>query len=580
MLDYKIIGGQVFDGTGADPTRADVGIALDRIAAVGDLSRAEAAVTLDVAGRYVAPGFIDVHSHSDAYLLIEPSAPSKLYQGVTTEIVGNCGASAAPLADAAWLPSDWRDQTYPGEWRSVADYRRLLEQARPAPNVMLLIGHGKLRAWVMGYQARPATADERRAMTRLLEQSMDEGGRGFSTGLIYPPGLFAAPEELTDLARVAARRDGIYTTHMRSEGPQLLEAIEETLAIARQTGVRLEISHLKTSGRNNWGKAEAALDLIRRARAAGVDVAADRYPYTAGNTDLDVILPDWAQEGGRDAVLRRLRDHDEHARLWQEMTASRPADDWQGVVIGSTAEMAFRGRSLPEVAQALGVDPVEAALRLMEGDELKTSAFFFGMSEDNMWKILAEPYVMLGSDASLRSLQGPLSQDFPHPRAYGAFPKFLRAALDGEAPRGPAVAGRGSLLRRSNASGCEGWIFAEPCEARNAILSCHSSAGATEDHPCDKPQDFLAKKGKTIALPEAIRKMTSLPADHFRLAGRGRVAVGNYADLVIFDPNTVADRATYAVPHALAHGIEGVIVNGVPTLDRNGLTGRRAGRIL
>ncbi|MBU4366663.1 MAG: amidohydrolase family protein, partial [Verrucomicrobia bacterium] len=284
MLDYKIIGGQVLDGTGADPVRADVGITGERITAIGDLGPAEAAAVIDAAGRYVAPGFIDAHSHSDAYLLIEPSAPSKLYQGITTEIVGNCGTSAAPLADQAWLPSDWRDQQYPGTWRSVADYRRLLEQVRPAPNVMLLIGHGKLRAWVMGYQARSATADERRAMARLLEQSMDEGGRGFSTGLIYPPGMFAEPEEFADLARVAARRDGIYTTHMRSEGKNLLEAIEETLAIARQTGVRLEISHLKTSGRNNWSKVEAALELIRCARAAGLDVAADRYPYTAGNT--------------------------------------------------------------------------------------------------------------------------------------------------------------------------------------------------------------------------------------------------------------------------------------------------------
>jgi N-acyl-D-amino-acid deacylase len=504
------------DGTGADPVRADVGIAGERIAVIGDLGPAEAAAVIDAAGRYVAPGFIDAHSHSDAYLLIEPSAPSKLFQGITTEIVGNCGASAAPLADQAWLPSDWRDQTYPGAWRSVAEYRRLLERSRPAPNVMLLIGHGKLRAWVMGYQARPATADERRAMARLLEQSMDEGGRGFSTGLIYAPGLFAAPEEFADLACVAARRDGIYTTHMRSEGNHLLEAIEETLSLARQTGVRLEISHLKTSGRNNWSKAEAALNLIRRARAAGLDVAADRYPYTAGGTDLDVILPDWAQEGGRDQVLRRLRDPNEHAHLWQDMTAARSADDWEFVVIGSTTEASFRGRSLPEVAHALGVDAIEAALRLMEGDELKTSAFFFGMSEDNMWKILAEPYIMLGSDASLRSPKGPLSRDFPHPRAYGAFPRFLRAALD----------------------------------------------------------------GNTIALPEAIRKMTSLPADHFRLKGRGRVVVGDYADLVVFDPNTVTDVATFTEPHALAQGIECVIVNGVPTLDRNGLTGQRAGRIL
>lgn len=514
MLDYKIIGGQVLDGSGADPVRADVGVSGERVADIGDLEMAEAAVVLNAAGRYVAPGFIDVHSHSDAYLLIEPAAPSKLFQGITTEIVGNCGASAAPVAKPAFLPSDWCEQVYPGAWRSVAEYRRLLEDAHPAPNVMLLIGHGKLRAWVMGYQSRPAAADERRAMARLLEQSLDEGGRGLSTGLIYAPGMFAAPDEIADLAHVVARHDGIYTTHMRSEGAHLLEAIEETLTVARQTGVRLEISHLKTSGRANWSKADAALELIHKARAAGIDVAADRYPYTASNTDLDVILPNWAQEGGRDAVLQRLRDPGERAHLRQDMAAG--TRDWKTIVIGSTGEASFRGRSLGEVAQVLGVDPIEAALRLMQADELKTSAFFFGMDEGNMWKILAEPCVMLGSDASLRAPTGPLSRDFPHPRAYGAFPKFLRAALD----------------------------------------------------------------GKTVALPEAIRKMTSLPADHFRLKGRGRVAVGAYADLVIFDPGAVADCATYAVPHALAKGIECVLVNGVPTLDRAGLTGRRAGMIL
>lgn len=516
MLDYKIIGGQILDGTGADPVCADVGIVGDRITDIGDLRHAEAGTILNVAGRFVAPGFIDVHSHSDAYLLIEPSAPSKLFQGVTTEIVGNCGASAAPLADPAWLPSDWREQTYPGAWRSVADYRGLLEQARPAPNVMLLIGHGKLRAWVMGYQARAATADERRAMARLLEQGLDEGGRGLSTGLIYAPGLFAEQGEIIDLARVVARRAGIYTTHMRNEGPQLLEAIEEALAVARQTGVSLEISHLKTSGRKNWPKVDAALELIQGARLAGIDVAADRYPYTAGNTDLDVILPDWAQAGGRAAVLGRLRDPVKRKRLWQEMTASRPEKDWQGVMIGSTTDAPCRGKTLPEIAQSRGVDAVEAALQLMVGDELKTSAFFFGLSEENMWKILAAPCIMLGSDASLRALAGPLSRDYPHPRAYGAFPKFLRAALD----------------------------------------------------------------GKTVALPEAIRKMTSLPADHFRIKGRGRVVVGAYADLIVFDPGAVADCATYAAPHALARGIECVLVNGVPTIDRNVLTGRRAGHIL
>ncbi|MBI2441668.1 MAG: D-aminoacylase [Lentisphaerae bacterium] len=516
MLDYKISGGQVLDGAGAEPVPADVGIVGERIEAVGDLSGAPASALINAPGCYVAPGFIDVHSHSDAYLLIEPSAPSKLYQGVTTEIVGNCGASAAPLVDVSFLPADWRDQVYPGPWRTVADYRVLLERARPAPNVMLLVGHGKLRSWVMGDQDRPATADECRAMVRLLEQSLDDGARGLSSGLIYPPGRFAAPEELSDLAAATARHGGIYTTHMRSEGSRLLEAIEETLALARGTGVRTQISHLKTSGHRNWSKLPAALELIRRARAAGIDVAADRYPYTASSTDLDVILPAWALVGGQAAVLRRLRDPAERERLRQVLAGARAENDWATIVVGSTGDVSWRGRPLLEVAQALDVEPGEAALRLMERDELKTSAFFFGMSAENLSKILAEPYVMLGSDASLRALAGPLSLDFPHPRAYGAFARFLRAALD----------------------------------------------------------------GKTVALPEAVRKMTSLPADHFRLAQRGRVAPGNYADLVVFNPATVRERATFAKPHALAEGIEHVMVNGVLTLSPRGLTGHRSGRIL
>ena len=519
MLSVIISGGQVLDGTGRAAVAADVGVAAGRIAAVGDLSGAASRVTIPAAGRIVCPGFIDAHSHSDTYLLIEPAARSKILQGITTEVVGNCGASAAPLSGTAHMPSDWRDKSYPGTWRTVAEYRELLARVQPAVNVVLLVGHNTLRSGVVGHEARAVTRDELGRMQALLEQALAEGARGLSTGLIYAPGRFAATEEIAALAAVAGRRGGIYSSHMRSEGPHLLAAIDEALAIGRQAGVRVQISHLKTSGRANWQLCDEALARLRQARAEGLVVAADRYPYTSACTDLDVIFPEWAAAGGHAAIMARLRDPDVRQRLRAEILAARTEAYWDTVVIGSTHHpdsARFRGRPLREAAQALGLAPVDAVLYLVERDELRTSAFFFGMSEENLWKILAEPYVMLGTDASVRGPDGPLAADYPHPRAYGSFPRFLRAVLD----------------------------------------------------------------GRSVALPEAIRKLTSLPAGQFGLDDRGVLAVGQVADLVVFDPARVRDKATYDQPHQLAEGIETVVVNGAVAVRDGRLTGVRAGAFL
>jgi N-acyl-D-amino-acid deacylase len=518
MFDLVIRNGTLLDGTGAPAFPADLAISGGRVAAIGDLAAAEARATLDATGHCVTPGFIDAHSHSDAYLLIEPTAASKVYQGVTTEIVGNCGASAAPLLGPARMASDWQAHTYPGAWRTVAEYRRLIEQVRPAVNLVPLIGHNVLRASVMGYEGRAATPDEVAAMAGLLDQSLAEGGRGLSTGLIYPPGLYAAPDELRALARVVRRRNGLYATHMRSESSHLLEALEETLALGRDTGVRLQVSHLKTSGEANWGLLDRALDLLQQAREAGQAVAADRYPYIASCTELDVIFPAWATEGGREAELARLKDPATRARLRAEILAARSERSWGAIIIGSTTEpnAGFRGMPLGQVARILDLDPVDAALHLIESDGLTTSAFFQGMSEDNLWRILAQPWVMLGSDASLRAPWGPLSHDYPHPRAYGTFPRFLRAVLD----------------------------------------------------------------GRSVPLPEAIRKLTSLPATHFNLPGRGLLKPGAHADVVVFDPATIRDRASYDNPHHLSEGIAAVIVNGVVTLKAGQLAPERAGQWL
>ncbi len=515
MLDLKIVDGMVLDGTGTPARRVDVGITAQRITALGDLQKAESRAVIQAGGRLVCPGFIDVHSHSDTYLLIEPTAPSKVYQGVTTEVVGNCGASAAPCLGVAHLASDWQLQTYPGCWKTMAEYRKILEAVKPVLNVVPLVGHNVLRASVMGYEGRAATVDEVKAMERLLEQSLDEGGRGLSSGLIYPPGMYAARDEIHRLAGVVQRKGGIYTSHMRSESSRLIEALHETIGVGRETGVRVQVSHLKTSGQDNWHLIEAALATIETARQAGVEVAADRYPYISSCTELDVIFPDWVTEGGREAEMARLQNPGVRARLREELLQNRSERSWGSITIGSTTEAnsQYRGMALAAVAEKLQMEPVDAALYLIETDNLMTSAFFQGMSEDNLWRILEQPWVMIGSDASLRAPWGPLSHDYPHPRAYGSFPKFLRAALD----------------------------------------------------------------GRSVSLPEAVRKMTALPAAQFSLAGRGELREGFLADVVVIDPVLLRDHSSFSDPHRLATGVTHLVVNGQTVLAENQFTGLRPG---
>lgn len=516
MLDLLIRGGIVVDGTGSAPRVADIGVRSDRIVEVGANTNLRAEREFDARNCLVCPGFIDTHSHSDAYVLSDPAAPSKLFQGVTTEAVGQCGMSAAPRYGAARISSDWEQQTYPGEWKTVAEYRALVDRVGPASNVLLLVGHNLLRAGVLGYEARDATPGEIEEMEHRLDQALDEGAWGLSTGLAYPPGRFAPAGEIESLARRVAARGGLYASHMRSEGLGLLEAIDETLDIGRKTGATVIVSHLKTSGRKAWPLLTAALEKIESAQAGGIRAYADRYPYIASCTDLDILLPAWAMAGTRAEILGRLRDPEANARIRAELEADRTPDAWDLIRVGSTDQRAFLGRPLPEVARELGVSPSEAVLWLIERDNLSTGGIFFGMSEENMWTILARPWVMVGSDASLRSPTGPLSFDHPHPRAYGTFPRLLRAALD----------------------------------------------------------------GRTVPVEEMVRKMSALPAEVFGIPGRGRIEPGAFADIVVFDPNLVRDCATYEKPHQVSEGIRGVWVNGVAELLDGQATGRRGGRFL
>ena len=517
-----IVNGTVIDGTGAPAYAGDVVVDGDRIVDV--LQRGSLAVavqgrmeTVDAAGCLVTPGFIDSHTHSDAYLVIEPDAPSKITQGVTTEINGQCGGSVAPRYGEARLSSDWASILGARlTWRSLAEYREVLSTAKPAVNTVQFIGHNTLRSSVVGYAGRAATPDELARMKRLLAESMDEGGWGLTTGLIYQPGRYSTPEEVVELAKVAAGKGGIYATHMRSEGDMILEAIDEVLDLVRATGIRAEISHLKTSGRRNWHKIDAVLDKMQGAVDAGLLLGSDRYPYCAAGTDLDVVLPDWAQEGAAKAECERLADAATRGRMVSELNVSDR--DWSTVMIGGTwheDNKRFSGRFVSDILVETAISPGELVCRILEKDLCRTGGFFFGMSEDNLAKIYARPWIVPGSDASLRAPWGPLGADHPHPRAYATMPEFYR---------------------RVRALG--------------------------------------------FSREDAIARMTGVPAVRFGLKGRGVIEKGAFADIVIWREDSFIAKSTYVDPHQFTGGVKLVMVNGAIPYRDGRFTGDRAGRFL
>lgn len=522
MYDLLITDALLYDGTGAPPVEGSIAIQGERIAAVGPEVVGAARRVLNAAGYAAAPGFVDIHSHSDYHLLLAPEAASSLLQGVTLEVGGNCGYAAAPIA-GPWRQE--REVTYrevyglPLGFSGVAEYFARLGQARIGINFALLMGHNTIRGSILGGANRAPTPEEAARMADLARRGMAEGAVGLSTGLVYAPACFAKPEELTALAAVVREAGGILTAHIRSEGDGLLEALEEILGVAEAAAIPLQVSHLKTSGEKNWGKLPQAFALIEEAQARGLTVRCDRYPYTAANTGLSACLPSWTLEGGRDAQVARLRDPAVRERLAAELSSQgKTGAYWDRVMIAevvSPERKRFEGQRVSRAAAVAGQAPLPFVLDLLVAEKMQVDAIYFTMSEENLQQILAKPYVMIGSDAGTRNFTGPLSGGHPHPRGFGTFPRVLGHCV------------------------------------RDLTL---------------------------FDLATAIRKMTWDPCRMVGLPDRGRLIPGAAADVVLFAPDRVKDEATYEDPYRPPTGIAWVLVNGQVAVEAGALTGVRAGR--
>ncbi|NPV53502.1 MAG: D-aminoacylase [Firmicutes bacterium] len=533
MIDLIIRNGLIVDGTGNPPFTGDVVVSRDYIADVlrsavysaepAERGETPATHTIDASGLVVAPGFIDIHSHSDENLLADPRAESKIRQGITTEVVGNCGSSLAPLAGAAEREArqGLASLDIKVTWRGFGEYLEALSQRKTAVNVAGLIGHGTVRAAVMGFESRAPSPGELETMRDLITRAMDEGAWGLSTGLIYPPSSYSSTEELVELARAAGRRGGIYASHIRNEDCHVVEATREAIDIGARAGIPVQISHHKASSRANWGKVATTLAMIDEARERGNDVTCDVYPYTASSTGLSVVLPQWLFDGGREKLLERLRDKRVLGAIRDEVEEREGRGfGWENIVISAVClekNKALEGKSILDIAMERGREPFDVVVELLleEGGEAQTVRF--GMCEEDVTLVLRHPESMIGTDAGARAQDGPLSRGKPHPRSYGAFPRVL---------------------------------------AR-----------------------YVRERG-VLTLEEAVRKMTSAPARKIGLKRRGILARGMFADIVIFDPARIADCATYSEPHQYAAGIEYVIVNGVLIIEKGRDRGRFPGRSL
>lgn len=523
-LDLLIAGGAVYDGSGGPPVRADIGIAGGAIRAIGRIPARRAKSVIEAGGAAVSPGFIDVHDHTAEGLLVNPRAESAVRQGVTTLVSGNCGGSPFPLTDEgakemrAALAEEYG---LDADWRDIAGFLARIEATGASLNYATFVGNETVRIAAVGYADRPASAAELERMEALVAEAMAGGALGLSSGLEYTPSSFASTEELIALCRVAARTGGVYATHMRNEDDRVLEAVDEALRIAREASVRLQISHLKIGQAANWPKLDGLLDKLEQARSAGIDLRCDRYPYIAGATTLGLLFPLWAREGTTEDFIARLKDPALDARLRAVLAEKeKKRGSWETVLISSVVmekNRALEGMNVLEASAKAGKTPYDFMHDLLIEESGRVEMISFYGHEDVLKRILARPYVGIGADAEAVAPYGPLSKGKPHPRYYGTFPRAL-----------------GKYVREE----------------------------------------------KTVPLEEMIRKMTAMPASHLGFVRRGMLKIGWAADVCVFDPDRVVDKATFKDPAVYPEGIRQVIVNGDVVIDAGSHTGRLPGKVL
>jgi N-acyl-D-amino-acid deacylase len=526
MLDLILKNGKIVDGTGNPWFFGDVGIKDGIIAAVGSIDQ-EAVRTIDAKRQVIAPGFIDGHCHSDLMILDHPLSEIKLQQGVTAEVLGNCGLAPAPLSKqhAALLQNYVQpvlgSTKWKWPWETVAEYMAFVGKSNPAEHVATFVAHGALRIAVMGFDNRPATKEELARMKALLEEGMRAGAIGLSIGLLYAPGSYTRKEEIAELCKVLTKFDGLLSTHIRGEGGSLLASVDEVIWIAEEAGVSLHVSHLKAAGKRNWGKAVQALELIENARARGMDVTCDVYPYAASSTMLTTVLPPWVLEGGIDRALEAMKQPEIRDRIRNELSEEQTEWDnlllstgWQSIYISSVqsaANLALEGKHIAEIAELRGQDPADCMIDLLIAEQGKVSIVYFLMSDDDVKQVIGWDHSLIASD-SLHCETGK-----PHPRLYGTFPRLLAKYV---------------------------------------------------------------RDDRVLSLEQAIRKITSFPVQRFQLGKRGLLTPGYAADVVVFDPEAIRDNATFEDPRQYPTGISRVLVGGQTAMENGNHTHVRNGSFL